>query len=289
MTTFKERGSVTALVGQPDGTLMASTMYGGVARVEPDGRASARTLKGQPWGVMRLARTGNGEVWAGGEYLGRLKQEGSVLRFEKHEFRVPRPIEAKNDAVLAIKFQKESHRLFACFNCGLAVRDEHGAWTEITKVDGIKSLCWSFAPLPNGDVWYQYYNFPSFALIRPTSGGHFTVREYSADTGVADAGGDGMEADHRGWIWRSGGAAMYVADDAEDEAGQWLQLDQSDGFPANDMNSGSFFADDDGSLWWGADNDLAHYTPPPDLVHPPLRPPSIRLRLLLRQQPAPPG
>jgi len=38
------------------------------------------------------------------------------------------------------------------------------------------------------------------------------------------------------------------------------------------MNSGSVFADSDGSMWWGADNDLAHYTPRSDLVTPEFAP-----------------
>ncbi len=63
-----------------------------------------------------------------------------------------------------------------------------------------------------------------------------------------------------------------MADPTQAEAGNWLPLDQSDGFPANGMNSGSVFVDADGSLWWGADNDLAHYIPPPDLVSPQVSP-----------------
>jgi tRNA A-37 threonylcarbamoyl transferase component Bud32 len=38
------------------------------------------------------------------------------------------------------------------------------------------------------------------------------------------------------------------------------------------MNTGSVFVDNDGSLWWGSDNDLAHYTPPTDLVAPQFSP-----------------
>jgi hypothetical protein len=51
------------------------------------------------------------------------------------------------------------------------------------------------------------------------------------------------------------------------EAGVWLRLDSSDGFRP-DLNSGSFFADSDGSFWVGAANDIVHYSPPADLVAP---------------------
>jgi tRNA A-37 threonylcarbamoyl transferase component Bud32 len=273
LTTFKEHGSVSSLVGEPDGALIAGLMYGGVARVEPDGRVSARTEKSRPRSGMRLARTPRGEVWVGGEYLGRLRRTGSVLKFENHVFHAQKPGGIQTDAVLAVKYQKQNHSLWACFNGGLTVKDDKGAWREITTQDGLLGgTCWSLAPLSNGDVWYAYYQRPAFALVRPAPGGRFTVRQYRAEDGVPDPASDGIDADKRGWLWRSGGLGIYVADEAEAEAGQWLRLDQSDGFPANDMNSGSFFADDDGSLWWGADNDLAHYVPPPDLVRPQFAP-----------------
>jgi hypothetical protein len=51
-----------------------------------------------------------------------------------------------------------------------------------------------------------------------------------------------------------------------------MELNQYDGFPTTSINSGSFFTDPDGSLWWGADNDLVHYNPPPDLVTPQFSP-----------------
>jgi len=83
---------------------------------------------------------------------------------------------------------------------------------------------------------------------------------------------DVYDRDQRGWLWRCGDLGIYVAAEAEAESGQWLLLDQSDGLPANAMNSGSVFVDDDTSLWWGADNDLTHYTPPADLVTPQFSP-----------------
>ncbi len=65
-----------------------------------------------------------------------------------------------------------------------------------------------------------------------------------------------MDADKTGRLWRGGELGAYVADPSQAESGNWLQLDESDGFPANGMNTGSVFVDADGSMWWGADNDL---------------------------------
>jgi tRNA A-37 threonylcarbamoyl transferase component Bud32 len=63
-----------------------------------------------------------------------------------------------------------------------------------------------------------------------------------------------------------------VADQTEAEAGQWLQLDELDGFPASGINSGSLFVDDDSSLWWGTGINIIHYIPPADLVTPKFAP-----------------
>src|SRR5580698_8775563 len=94
------------------------------------------------------------------------------------------------------------------------------------------------------------------------------MRQYQAKDGVTEPGGDSLDLDGSGRLWRGGDLGVYTADPAEDEAGNWLKLDLSDGLPANAIHSRSVFADDDGSMWWGADNDLLHYLPPDDLVTP---------------------
>jgi tRNA A-37 threonylcarbamoyl transferase component Bud32 len=63
-----------------------------------------------------------------------------------------------------------------------------------------------------------------------------------------------------------------VASKSDAEAGKWLQLNLPGEFPADDINTGSFFAADDGSLWWGADFDIVHYMPRHDLVNPTFAP-----------------
>lgn len=256
---------VAGLLGGADGNLLASLKNGGVVELDGSGRELARTGKdGSIRGSMRLTRTPDGEVWVGGSLLGRLKRQGNVLAFENH------PLQTQPSAnVLAVKYEEHSRKLWACYNGGVVIREENGAWKEMTTRDGLLvNGCWSLAPLPNGDVWDAYFGGNAIARIRTTAGGGVAIRQYRAADGIPEPASQTMDADVRGWLWRSGDQGVYVADSAQAEAGQWLQLDQSDGLPANDMNSGSVFVDDDGSLWWGADNDLAHYTPPPDLVHP---------------------
>jgi tRNA A-37 threonylcarbamoyl transferase component Bud32 len=263
VASFEQRGFVSGLLGAEEGTLLASLSGGRAVQLSTQGRVVARTGKDHP-ASMRLARTPDGEIWLGDGGLGRVTRNGNALKVEDH------PLQTRPSGnLLAIKYEEHTRKLWACYNGGLVVRDEQGRWKEFTTRDGLLvNGCWSLAPLPNGDVWYAYFNLSAIARIRPAAGGRITIRQYGSNDGIPEPGNDTMDADQRGWLWRAGGLGIYVADAAEAEAGKWLQLDQSDGLPANGMNSGSVFVDDDGSLWWGADNDLAHYTPPPDLVTP---------------------
>jgi tRNA A-37 threonylcarbamoyl transferase component Bud32/ligand-binding sensor domain-containing protein len=261
-------GSVSALLGSKDGTLLAGFRGNGAILMDKNGKLLARTPKEPPTVAMRLARTPEGEVWLGSSSLHRVVRDGSVLKLENHALETQ---PSRN--VLAIKVQEQTHKLWSCYSGGLLVRDEHNAWKEFSIKDGLLGNgCWSIAPLPNGDVWYADFLMPGIALVRPAADGRVTIRQYGPKDGIPEPGGDTMDADQRGWLWRGGGLGSYVADAAQAEAGKWLQLDQSDGLPANGMNSGSVFVDEDGSLWWGADNDLAHYTPPSDLVTPQFAP-----------------
>jgi len=265
---FGGGGLVSALLGVEDGALFAAFIGGGAAQLSTDGKVLAHTRPDHPVsGSMRLARARNGEIWLGGQQLGILTRAGAVLKFASH------PLQTQPSGnVLGIKYEDHTHRLWACYNGGLVLRDERGDWREFSTRNGLRvNDCWSVAPLPNGDIWYAYRNFPGFSRVRLRIDGNISIREYGRD-GVNEPGSDTFDADHDGRLWRGGSLGIYVAGVAQAEAGDWLQLDRSDGFPASDMNSGSVFVDSDGSLWWGADNDLAHYTPPQDLVSPSFAP-----------------
>ena len=268
VTVFNDGALVSGLLGADDGTLMAGIKNDGAVQLSRQGNVFAKTEKEHPPGVMRFARIPDGETWLGQTRLGRIRRVGKVLQFEDHPLRTQ-----PSRTILAIKYETVTRRLWACYNGGLVERDEHGVWKEFTTRDGLLANdCWSLAPLPNGDLWYSYFDVYGIALVRPRPDGGLTVRQYRLEDGLKDPRALTFERDQRGWLWRGGAAAVNVANQTEAEAGNWLQLDELDGFPAGGMNSGSAFVDEDQSLWLGADNDLVHYAPAPDLVTPQFSP-----------------
>ena len=126
--------------------------------------------------------------------------------------------------------------------------------------------------MPNGDVLYGYLNTPAFALVHPDSRDHFTVRQFRKSDEIPDPESLSLNLDHRGWIWRGGNHGMSVASPAEAEEGRWVALDQSDGLSGEGVNTGSYFADADGSVWFGSDVSIVHYQPPADLLNPQFAP-----------------
>jgi ligand-binding sensor domain-containing protein/tRNA A-37 threonylcarbamoyl transferase component Bud32 len=263
-----EGGTVSGLSADADGNLLAAFSDGGVVELTTGGKVLARTPQDGTTGSMRLARTPDGESWLGGDSLGQVVRTGGLLNIRKHALETQ---PSRN--VLAVKYEERTRKLWSCYNGGAVVRDQHGTWRELTTRDGLLiDGCWSLAPLPNGDVWYAYFNLPALGLIRPNAGGGYTVRQFQGKEGTPEPGGDTIDLDRDGRLWRGGDLGVYTATPEQAENGHWLRLDLSDGLPTNGMNSGSVFADTDGSLWWGADNDLAHYSPPADLVAPAFAP-----------------
>lgn len=269
IASFQSVGQVVNLTPAGDGNLLAALNPGGAVLLGKDGKILARSdPKIDYWYGLRFAKTPGGETWIGGLSLARLTREGKQLEMEFHRFETQ---PAGN--VLDVQYEGRTHTLWACYNGGLAARNENGEWREITTADGLLvNGCWSLAALPNGGVWYGYYNTPAFALVHPLPGGGATVKQFKGASGIRDAESINFDIDRRGWLWRGGNRGLSVAGEADAEAGKWLFLDPSDGLSGTGVNSGSYFEDDDGSLWMGIDLSIFHYFPPPDLVAPAFAP-----------------
>jgi len=262
VASFGKIGQVMSLLPTAGGDLLAALNPGRAAMLRRDGTVLARTAaKYSGEYGLRLVKTPNQEVWLGGIALSRLSRDGPRLNFENH------PLETQPEGnVLGLQYEEHTQKLWACYNGGLASRSADGGWREISTKDGLLvNACWSLAALPDGDVWYGYYKTPAFALIHPTPDGRFAVRQFRAGDEVEDPESITFNPDQRGWLWRGGNRGLSVARPADSEAGKWLHFDQSDGLPGEGVNSGSFFADADGSVWFGIDVNIVHYVPPSDL------------------------
>lgn len=76
-----------------------------------------------------------------------------------------------------------------------------------------------------------------------------------------------LEVDRHGRLWVLHGAGVDVH-----ARGHWRRLDRADGLVWDDLSTGGFFADADGSLWFGTSGGLSHLLHPQRLA--PVPPPA---------------
>jgi tRNA A-37 threonylcarbamoyl transferase component Bud32/ligand-binding sensor domain-containing protein len=266
VASFPRAQAVTSLIDAGSNTLMAGFVRPGAAFFSLTGHVIASQTERI---FMRMCATPTGAIWAGGSAaIGRVKRAGGELTFDEHKLETQ-----PSTNVVSVKYERQTHKLWACYDGGLAVRNDDGSWQEWSTRNGLPfNACWSVAPLPNGDVWYANRGPRGIALLKNLSSGHITVRQYGPESGMTDPRTDSLDADQQGRLWRGGEAGVHMATWNQAEAGAWLTLNKSDGFPEDGINTGSFFADQDGSLWWGENNDVVHYIPPRDLVNPQFAP-----------------
>ncbi len=69
--------------------------------------------------------------------------------------------------------------------------------------------------------------------------------------------------DKRGWLWVGTDLGIHVFDGFK-----WRLLTRRDGLISNDTDEGAFLADDDGSVWIGANGGAIHLLHPPHLFSP---------------------
>jgi tRNA A-37 threonylcarbamoyl transferase component Bud32 len=257
-------GNVTGLLATDDDALMAASSSGGVMQFNAMGAVLARALPVPQVVYRRLSRGERGEVWVGGTDLSLVKPQGGTLKLEPHRFQVRPSTDAQ-----ALRYQENTHKLWACYSGGLALRDGAHQWREFNTRDGlVENTCSDLVPMANGDVFEAYASAKAMALIKPGPDNSIRVRSYGPDA-MPDPGGNVLGMDLRGRLWR---AVLFVSDAGNAEAGRWIRLSgKADGFPSG-MNATSFFADTDGTVWWGADFDVLHYRPPLDLTKPALTP-----------------
>jgi tRNA A-37 threonylcarbamoyl transferase component Bud32 len=235
------------LIEGPGQTILAASLTEGVIQFNLDGQVLRRS---SPVQVRHLARSGDGQFWAQENSLSQLVFAGRRILFKASG--IPPGWDMKFDA---------ADRLWTCSGDGVGYRDGSGWHSFALHPHSPEGDCSTLGSDRNGDVWYG------------AGGGLWFLRNPTQQKAVAQklpgSGPDSfLSVDHRGWVWRGNQNGLFVADLDQAKQDVWLHLDRSSGLPAINMNQNSFLEDFDGSVWFGADNSIVHFTPPSDLLHP---------------------
>jgi tRNA A-37 threonylcarbamoyl transferase component Bud32/ligand-binding sensor domain-containing protein len=250
---------VSKLITGPMGTIVAASRTG-VTQLRVDGTIVARSEFSA--GGTTLASNKDGQVW-----LGRSLGKKGISRVTKRGDRlILNPENLPENENRDLRYDEARDTLWACNGKELAFRTSEG-WRHITNKDGLLGFdCRSIAVHPNGNVWLGYNNSP-YSLIKNPMSNHAIIKNYANDMDklVANRGNEFLDVDRRGWIWR-GSNVDYVANSEAAEAGDWLRLDEQDGIPAPGGNEHAFFSDPDGSIWFGSNATITHFSPAEDFA-----------------------
>jgi tRNA A-37 threonylcarbamoyl transferase component Bud32/ligand-binding sensor domain-containing protein len=260
-------GSISSVLPDPQGNIYAAVSREGVIQLSPDGSLAARTPLGQGARAEILARTADGQLWATGAGIYRVRKRGANLSLDQED------LPGDRTSAGGIALDKRTGDLWACSADGL-IHSEAGVWRLITQRGELPGRsCVSLAVQANGDVWLGYPGLHLLALVHPSLAQQDKVRQFHSGAEVGDAISFLLGLDTRGWVWRGSTDGLYAAESSQAENGVWLHLNEMDGLTALDANRRSFFSDSDGAVWWASQASIVHFSPPPDLVRPASPPP----------------
>jgi ligand-binding sensor domain-containing protein len=147
-------------------------------------------------------------------------------------------------------------RLWVSGDHGLSVRDGK-QWKTYTVQDGLKSdqpyfLCEG----AQGLIWFGYHSSSGLSCFDGRGFRHYTSSEGLANDAVFSLGIDSLG---RLWAGTARGVDRF-------DGGRFTSYSVEEGFADSESNAGGFFADRDGSLWFGTVGGLSHYHPSHDLT-----------------------
>lgn len=185
---------------------------------------------------------------------------GQALRLSSEGKRVGRVHSVETDLPIEANASYLSGKLRGCW-------DVSGILGTAGVPALLSEMCVSFVKGGKSKMWRATQG-GGFTLTEQVDGSPPKISSYSGGGEVGIGTVRFFGVDRRGWIWRGSPVGAYVADFEQAREGHWLYLNHLDGIAGTDANTGSFFSDPDGSVWFGADNSINHIRPVADLVHP---------------------
>lgn len=121
----------------------------------------------------------------------------------------------------------------------------------------------SIAAASDGTLWIGG-KMPGLLHLQ-IDGDHVTTLESFSRPTLASTDLQVIRLDTRGWLWVGSDSGVNVFDGA-----RWRLLTRQDGLISNDINQGAFLAENDGSIWIGANGGAIHLLHPEHLLSPSL-------------------
>lgn len=208
-----------------------------------DGKRFIKDIPHAPGGrVMSIIEDHAGTIWCAGE-LGALYRQAEG-RFES----VPVNDQSFSNARLLV----DRHGwVWASGDKGLS-RWDGRAWRTYTMNDGLASnqpyyLCSD----QTGRIWLGYHSTNGLSSFDGTRFAHYTSTEGLSNDAVYSLG---VDPQSNLWIGTAHGVDRF-------DGRTFTHFGTEEGYANDESNAGGFFADSDGTLWFGTLGGLSHYDP----------------------------
>ncbi len=211
--------------------------------------------------VMSIVEDRQGRIWVAAQRLGIFRQHGT--RFIKVEV----PGQTFSDARLLV--DRQGH-VWVSGDRGLS-RWDGSHWRTFTAKDGLAgNNPYFLAEDLKGRIWFGYHAALGITVYDPEQ---HRFRTYTTADGLHNNAVYSIGVDHQNNIWI--GTARGVD---RFDGRRFVNYSPLEGYASYESNAGGFFADIDGTLWFGTMDGLSHYNPREDLWN--ARPPHIRIHIL---------
>lgn len=239
---------VRAIATTSDGAIWVQSAPGGLTRFDPVtlSPVSVRTPTPAPTAMIRGL---DGRLWLGSKtYLKALVEDRPPYRFE--DILVPKQVQG-----LTAHLNIRNGVLWSGGANGLA-RFEGNSWKVFTAKDGLKDDAVSELTIVNSnEVWFVYRE--AYGLWRLRVIDHKAeVRHFGVPDGLPADEVYLVGTDHSGNVWAGGplGLTVFPHD------GPAHHFTRSDGLIWDDLDAEAFYADEDGSLYFGTSGGLARFS-----------------------------
>jgi diguanylate cyclase (GGDEF)-like protein len=234
-----------------DGAVWVLCVPGGLTRFDPISLQPEKVATPEPL-PGGISRGVDGKLWIGSSKYLMAMEPQRPFRFVD----VPVPagmgiIGSSSRIVLG-----PDNVMWLCGHSGMARFDGH-SWTHFAHGDGLmEDEVDEVAPVNANEVWVDYGDAMGASRVRIVDG-KAQVSNFGLAQGLAGLEIYMLGADRDGNVWAGGehGLTEFLKN------GSALRFTRSDGLIWNDLSSGGFHEEEDGTLLFGTSGGLARYNP----------------------------